>query len=249
MNGQHSSRRIILGALVAMFAVLAALGGDHSANAEPKRNIIISQNEFVAACKEHGGTSKSVGTRVVECKNGKITSTCNFKTNVCEDVISRKGSDDIGGGIAPGSVIGTDPVLPTSGRFDNIAIPTGGKIGSASASSGSPMPVLTFVTSGTTKDVAPTDDQTAAPAKTQVIVPADDQIAPPTDDQNVVVADEPIVAPAEEQPVEAIDQPVATPANDPVPALVDDEELVTTDDEGDLAGDDQIVKEVEGDRP
>jgi hypothetical protein len=82
-------------------------------------------------------------------------------------------------------------------KTGGLPMPTGGKIGSASASSGSPMPILTFVTLGTTQDVAPTDDQIAAPSKTQVVAPADDQIAPPPDDQNVVVVDEPIVAPAE----------------------------------------------------
>ncbi len=72
MNGQDGSRRIILGPLVAMLAALAALaalGGGH-ASAETK-NVVVTHNEDIQICKKYGGTSKSVGTRVVECKNGR----------------------------------------------------------------------------------------------------------------------------------------------------------------------------------
>jgi len=54
--------------------------------------------------------------------------------------------------------MGTGPPSPAPIKTGGLAMPTGGKIGSASASSGSRMPILTFVTLGTTQDVAPTDD-------------------------------------------------------------------------------------------
>jgi hypothetical protein len=67
---------------VAVWAlVLLALAATvHTAGAEPSPNSY--QNGFVAACKNHGGTPKSVGTRQVKCTLGDGTTiTCDFNFN------------------------------------------------------------------------------------------------------------------------------------------------------------------------
>lgn len=54
--------------------------------AQPYSTGDASQNGFVAACRSNGGTTKRLGTRIVQCTlpNGYVI-VCNFNPHLCVD--------------------------------------------------------------------------------------------------------------------------------------------------------------------
>jgi len=79
--------------------------GDPGAATE---ELLSAQNTFVRSCRANGGTSTSVGTRVVQCCYRYICTTCNFNYSPpsCNDTILRGGVEYTPGG---GGVLTDEP--------------------------------------------------------------------------------------------------------------------------------------------
>ena len=78
----------LLGRLVAVMMLVLILGGGLLAvprgAAGVEVLVTVSQHDFVAGCKAHGGTPERVTTHVVKCTNQDgSTITCNFDTKQC----------------------------------------------------------------------------------------------------------------------------------------------------------------------
>ena len=72
----------------ALALVLIAQTGSVSARTFKNGSISVSQHEYVGICKDTGGTPSRAGSRKVTCDYGDgYSSTCDFKTNTCEDTI------------------------------------------------------------------------------------------------------------------------------------------------------------------
>ena len=76
---------------VLTFAVmLFGVVGVSAVSAQTFKNgtVSVTQHEYVGICKDLGGTPSRAGPRQVKCDmGGGYSSTCNFKTNKCEDTI------------------------------------------------------------------------------------------------------------------------------------------------------------------
>ena len=89
-NGPTLSRAHLIRQFIRALAVmLIALSFVVEAGAAKPRPYSIgnaSQNGFVAACRENGGTTRRLSTRVVECTlpNGYVI-VCNFNSGLCID--------------------------------------------------------------------------------------------------------------------------------------------------------------------
>lgn len=76
--------RTILG-----YAALAALIADQPAT-DTERVVGVARlgpAEFVAACRRHGGALRRIGSQVATCTIAGLSSTCNFRTGECVDVV------------------------------------------------------------------------------------------------------------------------------------------------------------------
>lgn len=74
--------RVVAAWAIALLVLGAAMG------AADARNVVISQHDYVKLCKSTGGTPTTAGPHMVRCSYpGKLTSTCNFDTGLCTDVI------------------------------------------------------------------------------------------------------------------------------------------------------------------
>lgn len=100
MNGLQVTRQLVFGTFLAILMLGGAFGGAAA-------NVIVSQSEYVDICKGTGGTPSRVATNVVKCTNGNVTSTCNFKTKKCKDVVVERRSigGELGGGLTTGEVV------------------------------------------------------------------------------------------------------------------------------------------------
>jgi hypothetical protein len=101
--------RIVAAGIVALLVLGATL---HAASARTV-SISISQHEFVQSCKTGGGTSKSVGIRIVQCTlpSGTVV-TCDFNTNTCTVPFTQPPDTHppIGGGVlTQGEAAPSDP--------------------------------------------------------------------------------------------------------------------------------------------
>ena len=105
--------------------------------------VSVTQHEYVGICKDLGGTPSRAGSRQVKCDmGGGYSSTCNFKTNTCEDTIPMvvPGQDqlpvvDTTGVIAadPGTDASQPVVLQPGVIAPATVAPSGGTDGSALA--------------------------------------------------------------------------------------------------------------------
>jgi hypothetical protein len=94
-----SSRRQAIGMLGGVAGALAALSGLRGALADTEE-LLSAQNQFVRNCRSSGGTSKSVGTRVVQCCYQHFCTSCNFNYSppICKDTLNRGGVEYSPGG-------------------------------------------------------------------------------------------------------------------------------------------------------
>ena len=91
-NGNRSAARLTqrLVLATALALMIVGLTGFGTASAQTFKNgtISVSQHEYVGICKDLGGTPSRAGARKVKCDMGDgYSSTCDFKTNKCEDTI------------------------------------------------------------------------------------------------------------------------------------------------------------------
>ncbi len=130
-SGQ-AALRAVTAAMVALLVLSMAL---ETAAAKPSS--ARTQNNFVEACRDGGGTTKRVGSRVVRCTfaDGK-TKTCDFNTAppICVNARTRPTGDangSIGGGNdrpIDGGVVGPDPNPDGGGDSGNSGTVDGGTV-------------------------------------------------------------------------------------------------------------------------
>lgn len=81
--------------------------------------VTVSQHDFVAGCKAHGGTSQRVATHIVKCTNKDgSTITCNFDTKHCTTTPAPLTRPPDG----PAAPIGGGGVVTTSARAVNAPV-------------------------------------------------------------------------------------------------------------------------------
>ncbi len=178
-------RSIVRLTIAALMAVLVLGAASEIASAKAVTTTL-GQNEFVRACRAGGGTTKRLGTHVVQCTTGSgEVVTCDFNTTPATCII-------------PFTPQQSDPMAPvTGGIFEQVdAEPSGpvvrpGQVGGVSGGvfeqvDPAPAPPDTTVTTGGTfevVDVVATEEPAPAPAP-------GGQAAPATSE---VVAAEPVV--------------------------------------------------------
>lgn len=78
--------RVAASAFVIVILGLTAASADATTVTSP---VTTTQHEFVVLCKKYGGTPSRVRSHVVKCDfGGGTTTTCDFNTGVCTDVLA-----------------------------------------------------------------------------------------------------------------------------------------------------------------
>ena len=86
----HGIIMVRLVKVLVLAVMLFGIAGLGSVSARTFKNgsVSVTQHEYVGICKDQGGTPSRAGPRQVKCDmGGGYSSTCNFKTNKCEDTI------------------------------------------------------------------------------------------------------------------------------------------------------------------
>jgi len=129
--------------VLVLAVVVFGIAGIGSVSAETFKNgkVSVTQHEYVGICKDLGGTPSRAGPRQVKCDmGGGYSSTCNFKTNTCEDTIPMVVPDQDQSPVVDNSGLiasdpGTDSSQPVVIQPVNVVparvAPSGGDDGSA----------------------------------------------------------------------------------------------------------------------
>lgn len=101
----QAALRVVTAAMVALFVLGMALETTEAAKSPASY-----QQAFVKACRDRGGTTKRVGSRVVQCTlPGGKTVTCDFNTNPPTCTKARTGPKGGAHGPIGGGDVGADP--------------------------------------------------------------------------------------------------------------------------------------------